>query len=229
MSTKRRLVVAVVANVKQFRHVLYQRLHARLLHDDIDLKVYYSAPGRLEATKQDSCDLPTLLGKRVRRIYCCRDRMLLQFPPLQDLARADLVIVVQANGYLLNYPLLLLAALGLKRVALWGHGRNRQGRSESLSEYLKRRLALTPTWWFAYTSQTATYLRSIGFAADRITCIDNAIDTDAFRMAVQAVSPEALAEFALASALPRAMWWDCTAVHYMRKRTSQCSSQLQTS
>jgi glycosyltransferase involved in cell wall biosynthesis len=126
--------------------------------------------------------------------------------PLRELRRADLVIAVQANGYLLNYPLLLAARLGIKRVALWGHGYNHQGRGNAVREQFRRVLLRLPDWWFAYTDRTADYLAQAGMPRERITVINNAIDTSGFASEVASVSAEELqtlrAQLGIASAAP---------------------------
>jgi glycosyltransferase involved in cell wall biosynthesis len=169
-----------VANVKQFRGPFYRRLAEDLSRDGVDLTVVFSEPSRSEATKRDSISLPPPLGRRVTGIYMLGNRLLLQLLPVDVLVKADLVIVIQANGYLLNYPLLLLSLLRMKKLAFWGHGYNRQGRRLSISERFKRWLAAAPDWWFAYTDKTTQYLEALGMPANRITTINNAIDTTAF-------------------------------------------------
>jgi glycosyltransferase involved in cell wall biosynthesis len=195
VSTKCQGVVAIVANVKQFRRPFYQRLSNALSSDGIKLTVVYSNPSRSEATKSDSITLPPPLGEKAPRLYMFGDRILLQFPRLWTLARADMIIVIQANGYLINYPLLVLSRLRIKKVAFWGHGYNRQGRRRSLLEKWKRRIAVAPYWWFAYTDETKKYLESLGMPATRITTINNSIDTKAFGEAVRRVRERGLDEF----------------------------------
>jgi glycosyltransferase involved in cell wall biosynthesis len=180
----------LVANVKQFRATFYPQLEAALAPLGIRLQVIYSDPSDSERTKGDSIDLAAPLGIRVPRHYMLNERLLIQLPSLRDLAGSDLLIIVQATGYLLNYPLLLLSALRIKRVAFWGHGYNRQGRPASLSERIKRWLATNSAWWFAYTAPTARYLSSLGFPPDRITTIENAIDTRQFQQTLASVTME---------------------------------------
>jgi glycosyltransferase involved in cell wall biosynthesis len=193
-STRYYRVVAIVANVKQFRRPFYEQLVEALARSGIEFSVLYSAPDPVEAGKGDSIDLPASLGRKVPRRYLANNRVLLQFPPLGAIAQADLVIVVQATGYLLNYPLLALSGLGLKRIAFWGHGLNRQGDASSFSERIKRRLACAVDWWFAYTQQTARYLASVGMDPARITMIENAVDTREFRSAVASVTDAEIAD-----------------------------------
>jgi glycosyltransferase involved in cell wall biosynthesis len=181
-------VLAIVANVKQFRIPFYALLAAELERHGIVLRVAYSAPDPGEALKGDSVDLPAPVGLKCSRLYMLRGRLLLQAVPPRELARADLVIIVQANGYLLNYPLLAACQLRLKRVAFWGHGYNHQGSSASLRERFRRLLVNIPDWWFAYTGRTASYLRDAGVANAKISVINNAVDTRTFAAEVAGVT-----------------------------------------
>jgi glycosyltransferase involved in cell wall biosynthesis len=186
---ERPTVLVVVANVKQFRVVFYTQLAARLASAGIELRVAYSDSHVAEALKGDSVELPAPLGVKVPRWYFMAGRLLLQRVRLAELRRADLIITEQSNGYLLNYPLLLAARLGLMRVAFWGHGYNHQGAPDAIGERLRRRFIVLSDWWFSYTQHTADYLRRNGVAPERITVINNATDTTAFAAEVAAVAP----------------------------------------
>jgi glycosyltransferase involved in cell wall biosynthesis len=115
---------------------------------------------------------------------------------------ADLIIIVQAAGYLFNYPLLAMSALGLKRIAFWCHGRNLQGDPDSFMERVKRRLANSTDWWFAYTNETQRYLESVGVAPHKITPIENAIDTRGFRKTLESVTEREIADLKASLGLP---------------------------
>jgi glycosyltransferase involved in cell wall biosynthesis len=195
-------VVAVVANVKQYRAAFYSMLASSLAPFEIELTVIYSKPDRMEATKGDSIDLPPPLGRRVPSVSIANHRALLQLPRPRDILSADLIIIVQATGYLLNYPLLLLSAVGLKRIAYWGHGRNLQGNPNSIFERIKRMLANSTDWWFAYTNETKSYLQSIGVASQKITPIENAIDTRGFRKTLESINDQEIAAMRSALKIP---------------------------
>jgi L-malate glycosyltransferase len=194
--------VAIVANVKQYREAFYSKLSSALKPLDIDLTVLYSESNPVEATKGDSIDLPRPLGRKIPRLSFANHTALLQLPPITEIVAADLIIVVQATGYLLNYPLLLLSALHLKRVAYWGHGRNLQGDPNSVAERVKRRLANASDWWFAYTDETKRYLTSIGVPPEKITPIENAIDTQSFRRTLESVTEAEIASRRVALGIP---------------------------
>jgi L-malate glycosyltransferase len=183
-------VLVIVANIKQYRIAFYTRLAARLSASGVDLRVAYSEPEGVEALKGDSVELPAPLGLKVKRWYLIGGRVLVQRVPLAQLRRADLIIMVQSNGYLLDYPLLLAARLGLKRVAYWGHGYNHQAPATSIGERFRRRFIGLSDWWFAYTQRTADYLVANAVSSERITVINNAIDTAGFAAQVAAVTPD---------------------------------------
>ncbi len=196
-------VLAIVANVKQYRAVFYTQLASRLSAAGIQLRVAFSESHGTEALKGDSIELPPPLGLKVPRWYWLAGRLLLQRVPLAALRRADLIIIVQSNGYLLNYLLLLASRLGLKRVAYWGHGYNHQARPGAFAERFRRRFVGLSDWWFSYTQRTADYLLQNGVAAERITVINNAIDTAAFAAQVAAVTPEEIQLLRSDLALPQ--------------------------
>ena len=108
---------------------------------------------------------------------------------LRKLAAPDLVIIEQANRLLVNYLLLLRRSFTGLQVAYWGHGRNLQGdNDDNLRESVKRWLIKSVDWWFAYTRISAEVAADAGYPHERITVVENSIDTDAFGRAIAAVT-----------------------------------------
>lgn len=67
--------------------------------------------------------------------------------------------------------------LGYK-LAYWGHGRNLQAAGRNtLSERLKRIYSLHVDHWFAYNDFSAEIVRELGYPEERITSVNNTIDT----------------------------------------------------
>ena len=185
---EKKCVVFLVANIKQYRTVFYERLSKIMALDNINIIVLYSEASKIELKKFDSVNLPEPLGFKIKRLYLLRDKILFQFVPLKFLMQADLIIVVQSNGYLINYLLQLLRIFGLNNLAFWGHGYNHQTRENSFLEKIKRLCAIKVDWWFAYTNNIANYLYRIGFPKEKITTINNTIDTASFSMQVDGIS-----------------------------------------
>jgi glycosyltransferase involved in cell wall biosynthesis len=174
-------VLLIQAFIPHYRVSFFERLHEALRQENIDLRVAYGRPSRIDRTGYDSvsCNLP--FGVRARSFWLFNARVLLQ-PVLREIARADLVIVEQANKHLVNHLLLMLSCLGIKKVAFWGHGWNRQRRNPNgLSEKVKAQLVRFPDWWFAYTDSTARYLKSKGVRAHVITTVQNSVDVRSFQ------------------------------------------------
>lgn len=181
------LLVIIVANIKKFRVSFYNKLANELLHENIELKVLYSDVSFIESSKNDSCDLSSSFAIKIPRIYLFSDRILFQKVPLNLLWRADFIITVQSNGYFINYVLYILRLLRLKNIAFWGHGYNHQGNPKSLKELFKKYFATKVDWWFTYTNSTGKYLHTLGFPQDRITVLENAVDTTVFKKEVLAI------------------------------------------
>ena len=185
---RRKLVVMIEVCIKQYREQFFIGLARSLDKNGVDLRVVYSDPSPVESSKRDNVDLPPPLGHKVSRAYFLGGRLVWQRLPYMMLRRADLVVMVQANGYLSNYPLILARAMGWRKLGFLGHGYNHKGRQDALRERVKRWFAVRVDWWFAYTDRIAQHLVRAGMAPERITVIQNAIDTRAFAEEVQQVS-----------------------------------------
>jgi glycosyltransferase involved in cell wall biosynthesis len=172
--------------MKQYRLPFFTSLAALLSRAEIELQVVYGTPWAEESKRNDHAELPPPLGLRVR------SRMLggklLWIPVALPWMTADLVVVEHANKNLLNYLLAVLSRMGLKRVAYWGHGRDRQADPASLGERLKSRSLHWADWWFAYTGDAARHVAQQGFNPARITVVQNAIDTGQLRALLAAVT-----------------------------------------
>lgn len=185
-------VCVIQAVMKRYRAPFFLRLRDRLAADGVELEVVYGPPWPREALRGDNVDLSPPLGRRVRNWWIF-ERILVQ-PILRPWLRADLVIVEHANKYALNFVLMLLDAMGIKRLAYWGHGRDRQSAEGSPGERLRGWTLTHASWWFAYTRGSREDVASAGYPADRITVVDNAIDTQSLREELGAVGPADIAE-----------------------------------
>ncbi len=177
---KAQSVLITLDQMKQYRLPLFEKLHAVLADDGVDLRVAYSDPPPRELAKQDNTELPAEYGIKVPGYWFFGHRILYQ-PMAREIARADLVIVEQANRYVWNHLLLLLSAFGGKRLAFWGHGENKQTDRSRFSEWYKRRILKRADWWFAYTEGVKRYLIRNGVDPTRITSVNNAVDTREIR------------------------------------------------
>lgn len=181
--TERPEVSIVYRHIPQYRREFYERLRADLDHLAIDLKLVHGQPVGEDAVKGDSVRLPWATEVR-NRAFDVAGKQLVWQPAWHQVRRSELVIVEQASKLPLNYLLLAAQRMGGPRVALWGHGVNMQADGRLVTraaESAKRRSTRAAHWFFAYTDGVAAKVRDIGFPADHITVMQNAMDTEALR------------------------------------------------
>jgi glycosyltransferase involved in cell wall biosynthesis len=191
MSASTRVTVVQEA-VLQYRVRFYELLRGQLASDGVELTLIHSNPVN-DTIWRDAVDLPWATRVPPRRWRISRSELLWQ-PCRKLLAGSDLVIVEQASRHLLNYLLAVEQRLGRRRPALWGHGRNFRAISQNrAAERAKASLSRTAHWWFAYTALSAEVVEATGFPRERITVVNNAVDSRGLARAVAALDDTAAA------------------------------------
>ena len=185
-------VAIVVRAIPHYRRRFYAILRERLHSRNVELVVIYGQAGKAGSSKQDTIDISW--GRRIRnRVFTIGGTELYWQPCLKLLDGVDLVIATQEAKLLVNYVFVLQNVLGIRKLALWGHGRSYQpGRVNPLGTALKMLTSRHVHWWFAYTQGSARTVEANGFPAERITVVQNAIDTRELIAARDAVRPEDL-------------------------------------
>lgn len=188
----RPVVTVVYRWLPYYRIPFYEALRTELDRRGVTLRLIYGQPNAEEATKQDTGSISW--GHPIQsRVITVGTRSLLWQPCTSLIQGSDLVIVEQASKLLLNYVLLARQWTGGPKVGFWGHGRNFQRHGASrLGEAMKRVVSRWPHWWFAYTEGSAEIVRGLPYPADRITVVQNAIDTTTLRKRRGAVDHEVL-------------------------------------
>jgi len=179
--------VSIVQRIlPHYRLAFFERLHDFLEGRGVDLRLCYGQeqPGDRPGTVEFAGGW----ARRVRNRYLfdggAKSAAVWQ-PCLRELMQSDLVIVEHASRLLINYPLALLSRLGGARLALWGHGANLQaGSRRALADRVRDAQVHGAHWWFAYTALSARLVGSAGFPVERITVVNNSIDTAALAAAV---------------------------------------------
>jgi glycosyltransferase involved in cell wall biosynthesis len=183
-------VVVVQRRMTHYRVPLFERLRERLSAAGVTLVVAYGDPLPREVLRKDEGSLPW--GVHVPTRYWLDGRLCWHsvLPHTRD---AELVVVTQENRLLFNYLWAILK--GQRKWAFWGHGRNFQTtRPASLRERFKRWLAGRVDWWFAYTALSRAAVLEAGFPGERITVLNNAIDTSELAALLRSVDAAAVAE-----------------------------------
>jgi len=174
-------VLIVYKTLPHYRVEFYDRLRSRLLDDDVELVLAIGQPDRISSLRQDTSDLPwvTHVHNRYLRVF---GKQLVWQPVLRFGRSSDVVIVEQASKLVVNVVFMAWRKLGGPKYCLWGHGRNLDACTASpLAEWWKKRTLRACDWWFAYTEGTSAFLTGNGYSPERVTVVQNAIDTDRLR------------------------------------------------
>lgn len=181
-------VVYAFPTSHRFRVPFHEQLRAELASRDITYDYLYDADDDNEG-KGDTERIAWATPVKQTNLRVGRRVLKLQHA-WRATAGADLLIVQQQNNLLFNYFAQLRLVPGVKKVALFGHGRNFQAdRTDALREQFKRFWATKVDWWFGYTDRTADMVAGHGFPRERITVFNNAIDTSAIGRELAAIDP----------------------------------------
>lgn len=172
-------VIIIYRNIPQYRAKFYWQLIISLKSFGIDLDIVYGKS--INDLKKDEVDLKQGIFIQ-NRYFSFFGLELIWQPCLKYTKNADLVIVEQANKLLINYILILkrkrlMHIDSRTKLAFWGHGRNFQGNRNSLKEKIKKSMIDKCDWWFAYTQGVKDYLIKNKYPEEKITVVQNAIDT----------------------------------------------------
>lgn len=160
----------------QYRLEFFEQLKIALKKEDVELDLIYGKNKNKDALKKDEVEIPW--AKYIpNQTFRIGHTELIWQPCLRDLKGKDLVIVEQANKLLLNYYLMFARHFSHYRFANWGHGRNMQDDPESTRNKFKYRYIRLCDWWFAYTNGVRDFLVSQGYPRNKITVVQNAIET----------------------------------------------------
>jgi len=175
-----RRVLLVQRRLPGYRVALFERLRAALARRGIDLIVGHGGPSPRESLKHDEGQLPGALDVVAHYLG---ERLCWQ--PFRTRG-CDLVIVSQENRLLFNHWLLRPGRSF--KLAFFGHGANLAAeRPDSWQERYKRFTTNRVDWWFAYTQLSRDLVQRAGYPAERITVLNNAVDTASVRAQVAAV------------------------------------------
>ena len=183
-------VVAIVRYLAQYRVPFHEALRAELATSGIRYRLLYGPPRPGEAAKKDTAAIPW--AEEISTTYLGPGGKLAWLSVMGKVRGADLVVITQENSLLNNYPLQIWRKLGGPKVAYFGHGKNFQASNpDSAAERFKRLWIKQVDWWFAYTQRTAAIVADAGFPRERITVVNNAIDTSEIAAEIAALDPAA--------------------------------------
>lgn len=177
-------VCIVQRRLTHYRVPLFVALRELLAERGIQLELVVGQGTPAEEKKQDAGVLSW--AKTASTHYLLGERLCWQ-PLGRFLEGMNLVIVTQENKLLQNH--LLMFGPRRFKLAFWGHGANLQSASPNgLKERFKRWTTNQVDWWFTYTKMSAGLVKGAGFPDDRITVLNNAVDTSELQRLRQSVS-----------------------------------------
>ena len=155
-----------------YRVPFFEELRSICEAAGIRLRVAYGDGTEAERRKSDGGILPW--GEHLATRYALAGRLCWQ-PYSHLLSGVDMVVVTQENKLVNN---LFVQYLNRNfRLGLWGHGANLQGDAQSFREKFKQVISRQADWWFAYTQMSVPLIKQTGFPVERITVLNNSVDT----------------------------------------------------
>ena len=170
-------VTIIYKTIPHYRKDFYNKLRFCLAQRDIELNLLYGQPSKRDSLKKDTIDIEWAIKIR-NHIFEIKNYEFYWQPVFPYLKDVDLIIVEQASKLLVNYILLLYNLAGKYKLAYWGHGKNFQETSANkIGEWIKSIVSKHVHWWFAYNKTSANIVENLGFIPQKITVVQNAIDT----------------------------------------------------
>lgn len=187
--------IAIIQRVlPHYRIPFFLELHKKLMHDGIDLELFYGQEFPGSVPKTVTIDVPWAHYIQNRYLKFKKIELVWQ-SCLNKLNNSDLIIVENANKLILNYILITRRIVQKSHLAYWGHGGNMQEKgSATFREWFKGILMGNVDWWFAYTSISAEAVKNKGFSKEKITVVQNSIDSKDFFLDLQSINEEKLFE-----------------------------------
>ena len=167
-------VAFLMEYVPVYRAAFYACLAEELSQRSIDFRLCVGDPAPPRAPRNDAVMPPGAVFHKSRFLSIRGRQLKLQFFP-KEARTADLLVVQQEAGNLVNYLLAIRARFG-RAFAVWGHGEDpfEEQRSE-FSERLKGLFTRQAIWAFAYTNRSKQGFEAHGMASDRITVVNNSM------------------------------------------------------
>lgn len=185
-------VVIVQHRLLHYRVELFELMRKYLSDEKIVLHLIHGGPSIKEALRKDVGSL-NWSSKITNKFITIKgvDIIWQQLPGIVN--TCDLLVLMQENRIISNYPQILKRKFFNKKIAYWGHGQNLQSSNPSgIKETWKKKWLKSVDWWFAYTSSTVKYLSNQGFSQDKITCLNNAIDVNTFKVQLESITDNTL-------------------------------------
>ena len=164
-----------------YRIPFFERISDILQNNNISLKVLYGQP---EPGEYNIGSFNNRSIVQIKNYYLKVKSKYLAFQfPLRYVFNSNLVILQQGNRIITNHFFIICLLILGKKVAIWGNCK------QELTSYNNH--TFKPGWWwklskkvdhwFAYNDLTKKIVESTGFPSEKITSVNNSIDTKSER------------------------------------------------
>jgi len=182
-------VLIIYRFLPQYRIDFYNLLREKLRESNIELSLVYGKLNNTNSSKGDEVNIDWAEYLHTTK-FKIADTELLWQPCLQQIKGKDLIIVEQANKLIINYYLMIKRKLSSSKVAFWGHGLDSQALPGSFANRFKKLIIKQTDWWFTYTEGVKKIVTDCGFSEEKITVVQNAIDTTFLQLTFDKISEE---------------------------------------
>ncbi|WNC71178.1 glycosyltransferase family 4 protein [Thalassotalea psychrophila] len=185
-------VVIVQHRLLHYRVDLFNLMKKKLKHKNVELHLVHGGASAKESQRKDEGHLTW--ANKIKNYFCTVSGVDLIWQKLPNVVNeCELLVLMQENRIISNYPQIIKRKLLKKKIAFWGHGKNLQStKPEGIKELWKLKWLTSVDWWFGYTKSTVDYLVNKSFPERNITCLNNAIDIDGFKDQLANISNEDL-------------------------------------
>lgn len=168
--------------IPDYRVSFFVELEKQLRTRGIVLSLIAGKPPRGRAVKECRDELSFVV--KTDNINFCRAIYWMR-RAISEAKKYDLVIFEQANGALHLHGIFLRRFFRQSpKIAFWGHGANlNKSQPHLIRDTWRNYWSGKVDWWFAYTDRSVKLVAECGFPRDRITNVQNAIDTSELRVA----------------------------------------------
>lgn len=177
----------------QYRVDFFNQLKSELLNHDVVLHMVYGKANKENALKKDEVEIKWAHSIPNKRLKIGRSEILWQ-PYIKFLKDKDLVLVQTENKLFLNYYLIFARHLAKYKLGFWGPAKNMREENNSWPNRFRFLFLKKCDWWFGYTTGVKEFLLDRNFPEERITVIQNAIDTHQLRKDYSEVTDMEIAE-----------------------------------
>lgn len=164
-------ILVVQRRLTHYRVPFFRALYKEMADRGMELLLAYGESSIEEVKKNDSGMIEW--ATNLKTTYYFGDKICWQ--PFFKLAKeADVIVIAHENKLIFN---LLIQWFSKKKVILWGHGQNLQREKPDIRDKFKKITACKADWWFGYTAYSLPLIKKNGFPENRITILNNSIDT----------------------------------------------------